>query len=85
MLKPICVPCGLFFRPHKNGCVVEEGRPVGGEWLPYKLWVADAWRCEGCGYVMVTGSAWKPFAEHYQPDYEALKKAKPPLVRVNDC
>jgi len=47
--------------------------------------VADAWRCEGCGYVMVTGSAWKPFAEHYQPDYEALKKAKPPLVRVNDC
>lgn len=33
MVKPICVPCGLFFRPERNGQPVEEGKPhnTGGQ------------------------------------------------------
>lgn len=27
-LKPVCVKCGLFYRPEKNGYMFEEGMPI---------------------------------------------------------
>ena len=28
MPKPVCVKCGVFYRPEKNGQFVEEGMPI---------------------------------------------------------
>lgn len=83
MPKPVCVPCGLFYRPEKNGYIVEEGMPHGirdehgkftEPWSSYKLWVGDKWKCHGCGNEIVVGFAGNPISEHYMGDYEALRK-----------
>lgn len=79
-----CVPCRQFFRPKKNGVIVEE-------WAndrPYKLWAADALECGGCGAVIVTGFGRLPIAEHYQKDYMATRDllgAHGPLIRIGDA
>lgn len=36
MVKPVCVPCGIFFHPEKNGFVFEEGKPDGCEPVRWK-------------------------------------------------
>lgn len=65
MVKPICVPCGLFYRPEKNGQPVEEGKPHrerdqpvrwrgtnpdGPRWSEYKEWTS---------YKLYIGDKWK--------------------------
>lgn len=90
MVKPICVPCGLFFRPAKNGFIVEEGKPDAGdpvrwsgknpgddrdrEWSSYKLWNGDKWKCKGCGAEIVVGIIGVPLNEHYREDYETVRQ-----------
>lgn len=93
-LKPICVPCGLFFTPDKNGQVVEEGKPHGGSekerypgWTSYKLWRGDQWKCRGCGATIIVGVASVNFAEHYQSDYELVRQryGGDDIPFVHDC
>lgn len=84
-MMPVCVKCGLFFHPKRNSTVVEEGMPVGGEWKPYKLWYTDLVQCRGCGTEICIGFGREPFAEHYQPSYNARKEEQPPYVFVKDC
>jgi len=90
-VKPICVTCGLFFTIVRNGVTVEEGMPASkddkpglGNWLPYKLYLADHWRCRGCGAELCLASS-RPFSEHYMPEYVAAKKVQLPLVFIKDC
>jgi hypothetical protein len=89
MIKPVCVKCQRFFRPKKNGIRLLEGRPIDNakpgveeahNWLPYKVWQADLWECNGCGATIVHGSGKLPIWEDYKgplPELEYLK--------VNDC
>lgn len=94
-LKPICVPCQRFFRPEKNGFRVIEGMPVVNgalpgtaepyNWKPYKLWVGDKWRCQGCGTEIVVGVIGGPVSEHYMPDFEECIKELNATYQVNDC
>lgn len=90
MTKPVCVKCGLFYRPKKNGQIFEEGKPFQasssdkvryveqeGErnsWTGYKLWQADLWECRGCGNQIISGSGVAPLGEHFQSDYEKLRE-----------
>lgn len=90
MPKIVCMKCGMFFHPKKNGVVVEEGMPVGdpveGEkWVPYKLWSADLLECRVCGTEIVAGFGQQPFAEHFEKDYDQRKAAEVPVVFVKDC
>lgn len=93
VVRPICATCNLFFQPDKNGVYFEEGRPVctgtvdpeDVEWVPYKLWVGDRWRCRGCNATIIVGVASQPLAEHYQPDYEGLKQRLGCTLRIDDC
>lgn len=87
MPKPACLKCGRFFRPLKNGICITEGMPKGGmghvqsgkdhakDWEAYKLWRADAWKCEGCDVVIVVGWGLHPYAEHYQPGFKEIQEA----------
>ena len=94
-MKPVCVPCQRFYRPHKNGYYFIEGRPVGknvppgtvtpSSWVPYKLWSGDLWRCEGCGAQIVVGAGFRPVAEEYQPDFKQQLESYAPAMQVNDC
>jgi hypothetical protein len=98
LLKPVCVPCQRFFRCEKNGYWLTEGMPngrhsytlptpIGKEaaefWQPYKLWVGDKWRCEGCGAEIVVGVAGGPVSEHYKPEFNELNRRS--QLQVNDC
>ena len=93
MPKPACVKCQRFLRPHRNGVWLLEGKPaVNGappgtsspdHWLPYKLWIADLWRCEGCGVEIIHGYGHQPVMEDYRNGAEAMQTAA--THRVNDC
>jgi hypothetical protein len=96
MLKPICVKCQRFYRPHYNGRWFVEGMPKGGsadalpgkdhpeDWKPYKVWVGDEWICHGCGHLIIVGVAWSPVREHYQDDFEQARE-RATYLQVNDC
>ena len=98
MTKPICVKCGLFFRPKKNGQMWEEGKPSndetpvrhtepdGTEWTSYKIWQGDLWECRDCGVQVIVGTGAKPWFEHYQEEYAAAREAcEHSLIFVHDC
>lgn len=99
-MKPICVPCQRFYHCFKNGYYFLEGMPIidgmagrpqpgtaePEKWKPYKMWVGDMWRCEGCGHQIISGVASHRLAEHYEPDFEALvKQYGADQLQVNDC
>lgn len=94
-MKPICHPCQRFFRPEKTGFSFIEGMPkdsatVPGtsmpeSWEPYKLWVGDLWKCQGCGAQIVVGVASNPVAEHYQDEFKGLAERFNATYQVNDC
>lgn len=92
MPKPVCVACGLFFKPKRCGVAWEESMPQGraedgpdARWVPYKLWMADLYECRGCRTQIIVGHGRDPIAEHYQPGYRDARAAHLPLVIVNDC
>lgn len=94
-MKPICVPCQRFFRPKRNGLPFIEAMPIEGSpapgtaepdrWTPYKLWIGDLWRCDGCGAEIVSGVAREPVAEHYQPDFTNQVRRHGAELLINDC
>ena len=86
-MKPICVPCGRFYRPEKNGVLFVEAL----DGTPYKLWSGDKWKCPNCGSEVIVGSGLEPISEHYEPDFtETVERARiwqgdgRPLLHVND-
>jgi hypothetical protein len=97
MPKPVCVKCQRFFKPFRNRTPMLEqmsrvskaapGAEHPEQWEPYKLWVADLWRCDGCGSEIVVGYGAEPVGEHFQPSFDAaLERARARgLVTVNDC
>src|SRR5215204_933512 len=101
LLKPVCVPCARFFRPERNGYRFTEGMPDGtwpsglgptppgvehdAYWQPYKLWVGDLWRCQGCGAEIVVGVVAGPVAEHYQEGFAETRHQGFNQLQVNDC
>lgn len=88
-----CVACKKFFRPLKNGAIIEEGMPLDDlpvgdpnrRWGPYKLWRCDLAQCPGCGAVVATGFANHNFAEHFEPNYAEVRAAHDVVCRVDDC
>lgn len=95
MLKPVCVKCRRFYRPIKNGFYFVEGMPTvnhapkGTEapelWRPYKLWAGDLFECEGCGSQIVSGTGVRPFAEHWEADFNDTVAKMGAEVQINDC
>lgn len=94
-MKPICVPCQRFYRPFRNGVRFVEGMPVADraisgtthpeQWKPYKLWLGDHWRCDGCGNTIIVGVAREPLAEHFQPNFLRECEDQGAEIQVNDC
>jgi hypothetical protein len=97
MLKPICVACQRFYRPHHTGRWFVEGMPKPGldgppesgtahpeNWQPYKVWNGDEWICHGCGHLIIVGVGHSPVRERYQPDFEQARAAAM-YLQVNDC
>jgi hypothetical protein len=89
MPKPVCVKCQRFYKPHKTGRWVLEGKPTNEAkpgledahlWVPYKVWQADLYKCGGCQHEIVVGFGFNPVWQDYKgllPQYEYIK--------VNDC
>lgn len=95
-MKPVCVPCQRFFRMEKSGFYFIEGMPIGNDaqpgtaepakWRPYKLWVGDKWRCEGCGAEILSGFGRERIAEHYESDFpDRVAALGASQLQVNDC
>jgi len=95
-IKPVCVKCQRFFKPHKNGIFCLENMPVVNraesgtahpeKWRPYKIWAADLWKCQGCGHEIIYGAGLSPVDEHYKPEFkEVLRTTKADQYPINDC
>ncbi len=91
--KPVCVPCGLFYKHARSGVYFIEGMPKTSaphdlprdpeQWKPYKVWVSDLYECRGCGNQILVGMPAGPTAEHYQDGFsDWVERA---TVTVNDC
>lgn len=70
--------CGHFMRIKTNSVTVEELMQDGE---PYKLWDADLYECPACGATLITGFAREPFAEHWQPTYQAQRDRLVPIYQ----
>lgn len=68
--------CGRFMRVKRNSVTVEERTE---DQQPYKLWDADLFECEECGVEVIAGFGKAPIAEHWQPDYAAMKERLAPI------
>ena len=65
-MRAVCVPCSREYTCFENGFKVLEMADFG----PYRVTESDAWKCPGCGHVVVTGFA-KEGVEHYDADFHA--------------
>jgi hypothetical protein len=63
-------------RCYRNSVTVEELMDDGS---PYKLWDADQYVCDDCGTTIISGFAKLPLVEHYQPDYQEIRKRMEPI------
>lgn len=64
--RPVCVKCETEMRPETNDTTVVEMAWFG----PYKVWLADVWKCPGCGVEIVAGFGARPVREdHYADDF----------------
>lgn len=96
MLKPICVKCQRFYRPHHTGRRFVEGMPKDsllhaepgtsepGKWQPYKVWIGDEWICHGCGSLIIVGTGFGPVKERHHEGFDKAV-ADASYLRVNDC
>jgi hypothetical protein len=96
MPKPVCVDCGMFFKPSKTGRYWTENKPIGnsappgknyaGLWEFYKVWSGDEYTCAGCGARIIVGHGQNPIAEDYKPGAIEMQKAlQADRIVVNDC
>jgi hypothetical protein len=97
MLKPICVACQRFYRPHHTGKQFVEAMPAPGharavpgsarpdQWQPYKLWRGDEWMCHGCGSLIIVGTGHGPTRERHEPAFDDERRNIIPYFQVNDC
>ena len=95
MTKPVCDSCQRFFRIKRTGARCVEGMPIGDrvppgtaapeQWKPYKLWMADLWRCEGCGTEILCGFGRLPISIQHEFDFADKVARSNSVVQVNDC
>jgi hypothetical protein len=96
MLKPICLNCHRFFRSKKMGVYFTEGMPTHNgaapglaepeNWKPYKIWSADLWQCDGCGFKILAGFGLQPIRHQHEDDFaDVQKKLGADKYQVNDC
>jgi len=67
MPKIVCVDCGVDFRIEKTGANAVDMFQTPP--VPYKITSCDAWKCPGCGKVVLAGFASYPTVEHFQPEF----------------
>lgn len=73
MPTPVCVECRKEMIPEHNGTMFIEKASFG----PYKIWMADKWKCRGCGKEILCGFGQNPLSEHYMDNFqEKLKEAQ---------
>lgn len=65
-MRPICTHCEREMILGKPIIVIEFYQHG-----PYRLWYADPFTCPTCAHVIVTRFADRPYAEHYQPGFDA--------------
>ena len=68
MKRPICVKCQIPFRNIKSGVSVID--MFSSPSKPYKIWHADLFECPICKVQIVNGFADRPFAHHFEADFE---------------
>lgn len=94
-MKPICVPCQRFYKMETMGiCFIEAmptvigalpGKGHADDWKPYKLWMGDMWKCQGCGAEIVVGVGQIRIAEHYEKDFAQKIESFNAKLQINDC
>jgi hypothetical protein len=68
MSKLVCGKCKAFLYLATSGVAVLEMAGFG----PYKLWLADLWRCHVCHQEVISGFGDGPIAQHFEDDFAGV-------------
>jgi len=79
--EPVCVKCQVEMKPEKNGVGVLDITAFG----PYKIWVADKWKCPKCGYEVIVGFGIKAIAEHYEKSFHSIVEGYRKQKNLVEC
>jgi len=78
--------CKLFYRMKKSGVYFTEGMPRGEEWVPYKIWSGDLWKCKGCGHEIMAGFGLRPVSEQHMERFKEIQeRLRANEIQINDC
>ena len=80
MTKLVCLDCQVEFRIEKNGVLGVDMFLAPPQ--PYQIYDCDAWKCPGCGRVILAGFSDFPFAKHFEPGF--LERLNGALARSKD-
>ena len=62
----VCAKCCVELRPEENGVTAVEMASFG----PVAVYMADLWKCPGCGAETILGFGAKPIVQHFEPAFE---------------
>jgi hypothetical protein len=81
----LCEKCGLQMQPAKSGVVVAEMRTDGPNVESvYRLWIADALECKGCGARVIAGFPKMPLVESFDKNFAKILVKYPPAIRWHE-
>lgn len=71
LIRPVCKKCKVEFRVLSNSAAVIEMASFG----PYQVFLADLWRCPGCGVEILGGMPQKAITQHHEEGFDATVAA----------
>ena len=83
-IKPICSRCGITMDVHMQGVTVVE--MAYDPPTPYAMISADEFKCQSCGFKIISGYGDKPFSRHHNDDFKSkmleIANTNPMKIRV---
>jgi len=73
-IRPICVKCQKEYKVEKQGVTTELMTTFSGKPASFKLYDSDLWECPVCGHQIIGGFGQRPFAQHFEENYEEILK-----------
>ena len=80
--EPVCCKCQLPMYTRKNGVDVID---IEEDYVPYKIWRADKWRCFRCKTEIIVGFSREPIIEKYHEGFDTVCKAISKERHTTEC
>ena len=73
-IRPICVKCQKEYKVEKQGVTTELMTTFSSKPASLELYDSDLWECPMCGHQIIGGFGQRPFAQHFEENYQEVLK-----------